>query len=89
MNNIGQVLLFDTNGDGLITPQDTVVADTVAAGYITPLDADSTDIFDFKEEDDFTIVFNTHPSEDNVKARNNKNKNLTIRFLLNLQIYKI
>ena len=27
--------------------------------------------------------------EDNVKARNNKNKNLTIRFLLNLQIYKI
>ena len=69
VNSLGQVLCFDTNNDGLITTDDTVMADTAAAGYIYPLDADDSGIVDFKEEDDFTIEITTHPMDVQVPDR--------------------
>ncbi len=69
VNKLGQVLCFDTNNDGLITSDDTVMADTAAAGYIYPLDADNSGIVDFKEEDDFTIEITTHPMDVQVPDR--------------------
>ena len=39
------------------------MADTTAAGYVYPLDADKSGIVDFKEVDDFSIEIVTHPQD--------------------------
>ena len=49
VDSLGQVLCFDTNGDNVITPEDTVMADTVIAGYILPADSDNSGGYDFLE----------------------------------------